>query len=176
MTLVQNGGRPSVVDASAHELREPRPTLVEHSRGGLVAALPSGVGEAPNQVNILADVERFVEAVDLLERRRSHHKGGGRNVGDAGAGADRGRIGAEVERRRRRLVPVDDGGAGGMHDSWRDQAALWSTEVHQECIPALQSDEHIGIDERNEVRNRIQRSPPGHARRRRSTRYLAAHQ
>ena len=72
--------------------------MVDRS-GRLVAASPTGLVEAPDEVDVLPEPERLVEAADVVDGLGAHddHRTG--HVGDACARSDPGRVGAQVERR-----------------------------------------------------------------------------
>jgi len=74
---------------------------VPHLRRGLVPAAPSGLVEAPHQVDVLAETQRLVESADGIEGLRSHHDHRRRHVAHPRPRADACRLAAQVEWRAR---------------------------------------------------------------------------
>jgi hypothetical protein len=60
--------------------------------------VPSGIVEAPDQVDVLAEAQRLVEAPDRIERLDAGHQRCARHVAHPGSSADPTWLVTEVER------------------------------------------------------------------------------
>ena len=148
----EQGGRRAVGDALVDEAPPRRSGAVVDDRGRLVAAPPPRRDQPPDRVDVLADAQTAVEAVDLLDRRRAGHEGGGGDVADPGAGGDAGRLGAEVE-----------GGVGGLvagpavvrrcrGHARGDEADPRILEMTEQRRQPPRTEIDVGVDERHQRR------------------------
>ena len=127
----QHSDRLGVQSAAGRERAESDAVVVPDMGGRVVPNAPAGFHQAPDQVDVLPDVQRIVEphAGGLT----AHDQGGARHVLGGEAGPHESSVGTHVERRVARLVASDDAVAGRQRsDTWRNGSDAGIGEVPQQ--------------------------------------------
>ena len=106
MRFGQRRGRRSVAVALADPGAHGGTRGVVHDRGRLVANHPSGLVESPDEIDVLAEPHRLVEAAHRAQRIDSRHDDRRRHVAHPRPGPHPARFRAEIQRRSRGVVAI----------------------------------------------------------------------
>jgi hypothetical protein len=166
VATLERAGRAAVGGSLGGEGRQARSRVVDDERARLVADRPARLGEAPEEVDVLPDGQRLVEAPDGKERGAAHAQGGAGEVADAGARGGAPGAGAEVEGRghglvggeRRRLEPRPDGPAAGAGaHPCTDRGDDGVREVREQRGQPARRGQDVGVEERDDLALRERR-------------------